>query len=97
MRKISWDKQATIQLSKAISFVREDSPQNADKIKKEILGRIDKLVNAPEINLPDKYKMNNSGNFRAFELHHYRISYLVKEEEIIIARIRHTSMKPLLY
>ncbi|MCY7422397.1 MAG: type II toxin-antitoxin system RelE/ParE family toxin [Chitinophagaceae bacterium] len=97
MRKISWDKQATIQLSKAISFVREDSPQNADKVKKEILGRIDKLVSAPEINPPDKYKMNNSGNFRAFELHHYRISYLVKEEEIIIARIRHTSMQPLLY
>ncbi len=70
MRKISWDKQATIQLSKAISFVREDSPQNADKIKKEILGRIDNLVNAPETNPPDKYKMNNSGNFRAFELHH---------------------------
>jgi plasmid stabilization system protein ParE len=97
MRKISWDKQATVQLSKAISYIRKDSPQNADKVKKEILEKISELPEAPEIHPPDKYKINNTGNFRAFDLHRYRISYLVKDNEIIIARIRHTSMKPLPY
>ncbi len=93
-RKISWDKQATVQFRKAINYIREDSPQNADKVKKEILEKINQLAQWPENNTPDKYKINNTGNYRAFELHRYRISYLVKENEIIIARIRHTGMAP---
>lgn len=91
---IRWDKQAVIQLNKAISYIRKDSPQNADKVKKEILYKIADLVQAPEKHTRDKYKINNDGNYRAFELHHYRISYYVTEKEIIITRIRHTSMKP---
>ncbi|AXY78552.1 hypothetical protein D3H65_07670 [Paraflavitalea soli] len=55
------------------------------------------LPTAPEIHPPDKYKVKNNKNFRAFELHRFRISYLVKEKEIIIARIRHTSQRPLKY
>jgi len=94
MRKITWDKQAVIQLSKAIGFIRQDSPQNADNVKREILEKIEDLRKTPEKYSLDKYKKNNSGNYRAFELHHYRVSYLVKDEEIIIAQIRHTSMKP---
>ena len=93
-RRISWDKQATIQLKKAIQYIREDSPQNADKVKSGILKKINELSLWPENHTPDKYKLNNNGNYRAFELHHYRISYLVKENEIIIARIRHTGMAP---
>ncbi len=50
-----------------------------------------------EIHPPDKYKKGNPGNYRAFELHRYRISYLVKPSEIIIARVRHTSQEPKLY
>jgi plasmid stabilization system protein ParE len=38
--------------------------------------------------------LNNNGTYRAFEIYRYRISYLVKKEEVIVARIRHTSMKP---
>lgn len=94
MRKIKWDKNAAIQFRKAIAYIREDSPQNADKVKHEILSKIEDLLPAPEKHTPDKYKISNNGNYRAFELHHYRVSYLVKDEEIIIARIRHTSMKP---
>lgn len=97
MRKIRWDKQAAIQLSKAMSFIRRDSFQNANKVKQEILEKVDELLQSPEKHQIDKYKINNNGNYRAFELHHYRVSYLIKQEEIIITRIRHTSMKPKLY
>ncbi len=49
---------------------------------------------SPEKHQIDKYKINNNGNYRAFELHHYRVSYLIKQEEIVITPIRHASMKP---
>ncbi|HEY4063361.1 MAG TPA: type II toxin-antitoxin system RelE/ParE family toxin [Puia sp.] len=96
-RKISWDKQAIHYFREAIKYIRKDSPQNADKVKKEVLERISELSKRPEIHNPDKYKVNNSGNYRAFELHRFRIGYLVKDEEIIIARIRNTNQEPLDY
>lgn len=95
-RKISWDKQAVDYLREAIRYIRLDSPQNADKVKEEVLQRIRALPQKPEVHPPDKYKTNNTNNnYRAFELHRLRVSYLVKEDEIIIARIRHTSQQPL--
>jgi plasmid stabilization system protein ParE len=96
-RKISWDKQAINYFRDAIKYIREDSPQNADKVKKEILGKIRELSRRPEIHRPDKYKTNNSGNYRAFELYRFGIGYLVKDDEIIITRIRNTKQKPLDY
>jgi plasmid stabilization system protein ParE len=96
-RKISWDKQAINYFREAIKYIRKDSPQNADKVKKEILEKISELSLRPEIHNPDKYKTNNTGNYRAFELHRFRVGYLVKEDEIIIARIRNTNQEPLEY
>ena len=96
-REISWDKEATIYFSKSIGYIRKQSSQNADKVKQEILKKISELSLLPEIHPPDQYKENNDGNYRSFELHGYRISYLVKEQKIIIVRVRHTSQEPLRY
>lgn len=68
-RKISWDKQASNYFREAIKYIRKESPQNADKVKKEVLEKINELSIRPEIHNPDKYKINNKGNYRAFELH----------------------------
>jgi plasmid stabilization system protein ParE len=54
-RKISWDKQALHYFRDAIRYIREDSPQNADKVKKEVLEKINELSKRPEIHNPDKY------------------------------------------
>jgi plasmid stabilization system protein ParE len=97
MRIIKWNKQSINQFNEAIKFIRSYSPQNAHKVKLLLLGKIEQLVNTPEIYSPDKYKINNKGDYRAFEMFRYRISYLVKEDEIIIARVRHTSMEPKQY
>jgi hypothetical protein len=42
------------------------------------LEKIEALGKNAEMYPPDKYKYDNKGNYRAFELHRYRISYMVK-------------------
>ncbi len=97
MREIKWDNAAIHQFSVAVNYIRQNSPANADKVKREILEKIEALGKNAELYPPDKYKNDNKGNFRAFELHRYRISYLVKPTEIIITRVRHTSQEPKMY
>lgn len=97
IRRISWDKQALHYFRDTIRYIRQDSPQNAEKVKKDLLEKISELSYQSESHNPDKYKLNNNGNYRAFELHHLRVSYLIKEDEIVIARIRSTHQQPLDY
>jgi plasmid stabilization system protein ParE len=96
-RKILWDKPALLFFRDAIQYIRKDSPQNADKVKKEILEKIRELSETPEIHNPDKYKIDNNGDYRAFELHRFRVAYFVQKEEIIITRVRNTRQEPLDY
>jgi hypothetical protein len=62
-----------------------------------VLEKINELSGRPEIHNLDKYKLNNNGSYRAFELHRFRVSYLVKENQIIITRIRNINQEPLDY
>lgn len=94
---IKWSRRAIAQFDEAINYIQCDSATNADKVKKEILLKIDGLIRHPKKYHPDKYKTNNDGSFRAFELHRYRISYRYTGTEIRIIRIRHTKMNPLSY
>jgi len=96
-RKIGWDRKATQQLKQLYTFIYKSSPQNAEKVRNDIVAIIDRIALHPEIYSPDKYKANNDGSFRAFEKHRYRIAYRVFETEIRVLQIRHTSMEPLLY
>jgi mRNA-degrading endonuclease RelE of RelBE toxin-antitoxin system len=52
------------------------------------------LSNNPEKHQIDKLKIDNDGTWRAFEKFHYRISYRIFNDEILIIRMRHTSMSP---
>jgi plasmid stabilization system protein ParE len=78
-RAVRWDKPALIYFKEAIGYIRKDSDQNADKVKSEILLKVKELSTRPEIHPPDIYKKNNDEAYRAFELHRYRIDYLVQE------------------
>jgi plasmid stabilization system protein ParE len=71
--------------------------QNAEKVKKDIWLSIRKLPAHPEMFPPDKYRLNNDGSLRAYELNRCRIAYRITEEEIIIVRVHHTSMEPKQY
>ena len=94
---VIWSKAAKMQLQKAFDFISTDSPQNAKKIVTKIIDITITLSKNPERYPTDKYKKDNSGNYRAFEIYHYRISYSIAKENIYIVRLRHTSMSPLLY
>jgi plasmid stabilization system protein ParE len=94
---IKWNKRALKQFDQAIEYIEEDSPKNADKVKKDILSRISALADHPQSHHFDKFKTNNDGSFRAFEIHRYRISYRHIRNEVRIIRIRHTKMNPLEY
>ncbi len=97
VREVRWPLAAQKQLVKSYKYILQDSYQNAEKIKNDILISTRKLVAYPEMYAPDKYKKNNDGSIRAYELHHYRISYRITDDAIIIVRVRHTSMEPKLH
>src|SRR5690625_426829 len=98
VREIKWDKNALHQLNEIYEYIGKDSPSQAEKIKTRITQKIEGLTLNPEIHPPDRYKKDNQdGRYRAFSIYHYRVSYYVKEAEIIVIRIRHTAMNPLSY
>lgn len=92
---VVWNKSAEAELRKAYNFIFLDSPQNARKVVNDIVDATIALANHPEKYGPDKYKQENDGQWRAFELYHYRITYRITPTEIRIVRLRHTSRNPL--
>ena len=91
---IRWKRKAVRQLANAIKYIEEVSLVNAEKFEKEILKKLAELLLQPERYQPDKFKINNDGSFRAFEIYGYRISYRYTSNQIRIIRIRHTKMNP---
>ena len=92
-----WSKKAKLQLQKVFDFIKQDSLQNAVKVRDEIIDVTIDITNYPERYALDKYKTTNDGSYRAFEIHRYRISYRVTMDTIRIVRVRHTSRSPLNY
>ncbi|MES1224274.1 MAG: type II toxin-antitoxin system RelE/ParE family toxin [Bacteroidota bacterium] len=93
-RTIVWTRTAIKQFEKALNFIALDSVVNADKIAVAILKELNKASANAEFFPPDKYKKNNDSSYRAFEKHHYRVIYRVRNNVIRILSIRHTKMNP---
>ncbi len=95
--KIAIDNKAKQQLRQLYDYIKKDSLHNAENVKSIILTSIKELISNPQLHPPDKYRINNDGTFRAFEIYKYRITYHVSKEQITVIRIRHTKMNPLVY
>jgi plasmid stabilization system protein ParE len=92
--RIKWNRSAIQQLLDAIRFIEENNFFSyAEELEKEILSRIKNLPANPEMYAADKYRKNNDGSYRAFEVDQYRISYRYTANEIRIVRVRHTSRR----
>ena len=63
-------------------------------VRDEIGNAIEALISNPERYSLDKYKLENTSHYRAFELHRLRVAYFVGVDVIRILRVRHTSREP---
>jgi plasmid stabilization system protein ParE len=97
IKKVVWTENAEMQLEEIYQYTLEDSQQNAIEIKNKIFKSTSQLLDFPEKYPNDKYKKNNDGNFKAYEIYRFRISYYISEKEIVIIRIRSTDRKPKKY
>ncbi|MFA6403826.1 MAG: type II toxin-antitoxin system RelE/ParE family toxin [Salinivirgaceae bacterium] len=94
---IIWDKVAKTQLRKAYNKIAKESSQGAETVLKGIINCIDELPKQPNRHPADKFKANNTGAYRAFETHNYRITYKITDKNIQILRVRHVKREPLDY
>ena len=89
-----WSKRARAELLKAYLYIQLDSPQNAEMVRDDLIDATISLSENPRKHPTDKFKKDNDGTWRAFEKHHYRISYRIMANEIRVVRLRHTSRSP---
>jgi plasmid stabilization system protein ParE len=89
-----WSKKARTELQKAFLYIQLDSIQNAEMVRDDIIDMTINLGSHPTKYPADKFKKDNDGTWRAFEKHHYRVSYRIMPNEIRIVRLRHTSRSP---
>jgi len=94
---VLWDRQASDALSAICNHIRKESPVNAENVKVAVLTATRRLSQHPEFYPPDKFKANNPGNFRAFEVYSVRIAYTHSETEVRILRVRHVRQEPKFY
>jgi plasmid stabilization system protein ParE len=96
-KKIIWDDIAKKSLKQIIQYIREKSPQNAEVLKQKVLDIVGEIPKHPKRHNLDKYRIDNDGNFRAFEIYHIRISYYEDLDFVKILRVRSTYQEPLDY
>ena len=95
--RVVWDDSAKKFFKAAIEYIKSDSIQNAQNVRKAILNATRELAENPLIYPTDKYSNNKDGSNRAFELYRFRIAYHISDSEVRIIRMRHTSQEPLDY
>ncbi|TVR80879.1 MAG: type II toxin-antitoxin system RelE/ParE family toxin [Chitinophagaceae bacterium] len=95
--KIVWDTKAKEALKEIFTFIAGDNMNEAEKVIKSILDSTRALAFYPDIHPIDRFKINNDGSYKAYEIYSYRISYKVQTEFIYILRLRHTSRNPFIY
>lgn len=91
---VIWTENSKIQLQKIYFNIAMDSIFQADRVFEKLIESTADLSEYPLKYPPDKYKTDNEGNYRAYELYHFRISYKITDEAIYVVRIRSTYQNP---
>jgi len=97
MEKLSiiWTETTKNQLEKIYLYIAEASSiVQADNVFEKLVQSTASLIEHPQKYPADKYKTNNDGSYRAYELYHFRISYRITSDVIYIVRVRSTHQNP---
>ena len=97
LAEIHWDKIAWNQLQELHKYISKKSLQNANRVRLEILEKVNKIPSQPTRFGLDNYKNNNDGTYRYFELYHQRIAFRVNAKVIKIMMVRSTYQEPTKY
>jgi addiction module RelE/StbE family toxin len=95
--KVIWSDTAKEQLNEAYHYIKKESEKNAKIVRTRILESTRILSTGKEIYKADQLKSENKGNYRAYVIYNYRITYKIESGRIEILRVRHTSREPLEY
>ncbi len=95
--KVIWDQQAKRDLKEIVDYIKSKSFQNSLKVKNDIITKARGLCNNPQIHSPDKFKLSNDHSYRYFILHRIRVTFKIKDANVLILRCRHTSREPLFH
>jgi hypothetical protein len=95
-RSVFWGEQAFFDFGDAISELYKypflcRGKTRPGKIKRDMLRKIRQLSFKADLHPPDHYKFNNTGNFRAFKAHRFRVAYWIKKDQIIVTKIQYES------
>ena len=77
--KVIWSNNAKQQLKDIYAFIKKDSQQGADLVKNKILESTKILSAGSFIYETDSLKNNNNGNYRAYTIYSYRITYKIEK------------------
>jgi plasmid stabilization system protein ParE len=93
-KRVVWDESAQSALKEAYDRIKQNSLQQAEKVKLEIIAATKKLSDHPDMYPPDKYRTDKDIRFRAFEKYSYRISYFITDDVVRVLRFRHVKQQP---
>ena len=90
-RTVVWTEKASHSLDFFCEYIRKDSPSAAKRVKREIVLTAKELAIFPERYQIDEILSDHANNIRRFFRWNYRVVYQVREREVIILDVFHTS------
>lgn len=91
---VRWDVEAVEDLKAIHKYIKKDSPDRAEKVKKELIRLAGKLSTFPDKYPKEPILDQENGDFRFVAKWNYKIIFELTNKEIIIALIFHTSQDP---
>lgn len=91
---VIWDIEAVLQLEAQLDYIKLESIQQAEKVREKILSKTADLSIFSKRHPKGKYKSENDGTYRTFEIYNFRISYRITDEHIRIVGLRSVHQNP---
>lgn len=94
-RRVVWDDVAKNDLRHICEYIRRASSVTvANKVKKTLIETSKLLKDNPEMFAADPFFGNTNDNIRSYTKWHYRVTYQVLDELVVIIKVAHTSQNP---